>query len=205
MRPRIDDSSLPSPYDTQLFVEKQFVELFRLQSTTTSPRFVERVEELARSTALSIRQIHQHIVNRNHPARRVERLRIRLPPRQPLPIEGGRIPLYFRDPPVETRLIRGLGKLRVDAGDVLLLSHQQAGPILGQVPPFGRVGKHHPTLLDGVLNNRGKLNNGGHPSSSTDNFLAQSPLAYRTDTDLARPLRCLQKLSQMIENPLMDG
>lgn len=139
--------------------------------------------------------VHQRIVNQNHPAGRVARLRVPLQPRQPLLIEFGDIPVDFRDPAIETRLIGGLSKLRVNPRDGLLLRYQQPRQVLCKMTPFGGIGKEGSKLLHGVLYEGRKLNNGGHCSASLGDFPAQSPSAYSQCADLARSPRSLQKLS----------
>ncbi len=91
--------------------------------------------------------IDQRIVNRNDAAFGVARLRVLLQPRQTLAIEFGLAPGDFGHPAVETRLIGGLGKLRIDTGNILFGRHQQAGQVLGKVATFRLVGKNSPKLL----------------------------------------------------------
>jgi hypothetical protein len=48
-------------------------------------------------------------------------------------------------------LIGGDGKLAVDAGDVLLVGHQQPGQIFGEMLPFGFVLEQWTELNQGFL------------------------------------------------------
>src|ERR1700685_1991048 len=51
------------------------------------------------------------------------------------------IPYSVGEEAVEAGLVRGLGKLTVDPGDVFSVGHEQAGEILGEMPSLRFVGQ----------------------------------------------------------------
>jgi hypothetical protein len=75
-------------------------------------------------------------------------------------IEPRFVPGYFRDPPIQTGLVRGHGKLAVDPRHILAFGDQQPGQILGKVPAFRAVGKDPAKLTDRLFDDRGKLDDG---------------------------------------------
>ncbi len=72
------------------------------------------------------------------------------------------IPVLMVDEAVEAGLIRGLGELRVDAGDGLAGGHVQAGQVFPEVPPLGFVGEQVAKSTEGLLDDFGEGNDAGH-------------------------------------------
>jgi hypothetical protein len=63
---------------------------------------------------------------------------------------------------IETGLIGGLGEFPMEAEDGLALSDHQSGEVFGEMVPLGLIGEQIPKMIEGVVNDRGKVDDGGH-------------------------------------------
>jgi hypothetical protein len=77
-------------------------------------------------------------------------------------VDLGHIPLSPGEETVEAGLVGGLSELAVDARDVLALGHEQAGEILSKVPALGFIGQQVGEVIEGFLDDGGKVDDAGH-------------------------------------------
>src|SRR5207249_3174909 len=63
---------------------------------------------------------------------------------------------------IETGLVGGLGKLAVNTADGLVLGDIESGEVFGEVASLRFVGEEIAELAQGLLNDRGELNDTGH-------------------------------------------
>src|SRR6266852_2780857 len=105
---------------------------------------------------------HQRIIDGNDPAPAVARLGRLLQPGQPAIVQRRDVPLDFRQPAVEARLVRREGKFPVDATHRLVFGYHQTGQIFRKVPAGGlrveQITKNH----ERFVHDGGKVHNSGH-------------------------------------------
>ena len=109
--------------------------------------------------------IDQRIINRDHTVWRIVGGRITLQQVKAPPIECRFIPVNLRDPAVQAGLVGRDGKLAIDTADGFAFSDEEASQILGEVPPFGFVGKQVGVLAQEFLHECREFHNRWHTRS----------------------------------------
>ena len=140
--------------------------------------------------------IDEGIVNGDDSLRAVRRGRVFLQPSEPSLIELLGVPEpVSRNPAVQARLIGGDGELTVDAGNVLLVGHQQTGKILGEMFPFRFVLKETPELVQGFFDDRGKVHNSWHRRILHQDFRHPASNIHRPKARFDLNISTLQNVS----------
>jgi hypothetical protein len=135
--------------------------------------------------------IDQHVVDGDHPPWAEAGFAALLQPLDALPIEGLFLPDGFRQPAIQTGLIRRGGEFPVDRRDVLLGGDHQSREVFGEMMPFRLIGERRTKHVQGLFDDGGIVYNSRHGANFFPIFFAPAiGISYRIsypDYHFSRP------------------
>jgi len=112
--------------------------------------------------------VDQYVIDGDYATVAVSCAGVLLQPSEPMTIKLAFVPRHFREETVQTGLIRGHGKLAIDATHRFSRGNHQAREVFGKMPTLGFAHEMAPELLDGCRNYAWKRSDPGHASTIPD-------------------------------------